>query len=80
MTIATYMSRYHWILLVIIPRRNKVIYLDSLLNKTRDFTLLKGILDRYAHFLHKPSYFVVGFNDLFELFHLNALDVSLLRC
>ena len=46
------MSRYHWILIVIIPRRNKVIYLDYLLSTTHDFSLLKGILDKYAHFLH----------------------------
>ena len=52
MTIAAYMSRYHWILLVIIPKRNKIIYLNSLLDKKHDFTVLKEILDRYAHFLH----------------------------
>ena len=52
MTIATYMSRYHWILLVIIPRRNHVIYLDSLVHNNHDFSILQGILERYAHFLH----------------------------
>ncbi|MBJ4174390.1 hypothetical protein JGD50_24945 [Salmonella enterica subsp. enterica serovar Typhimurium] len=52
MTIATYMSRYHWILLVIIPKRNKVIYLDSLVRNNHDFSILQGILDKYAHFLH----------------------------
>nr|CCI55307.1 PH01B001I13.3 [Phyllostachys edulis] len=44
--LVSYNQKYHWILLVIIPKRNKVIYLDSLLNKTYDFTLVKGILDR----------------------------------
>ena len=52
MTIATYMSRYHWILLVIIPRRNTVIYLDSLVRNEHDFSILQGILDKYAHFLY----------------------------
>ena len=52
MTIATYMSRYHWILLVIIPRRNHVIYLDSLIRSDHKFSILSGILDRYAHFLY----------------------------
>lgn len=51
MTIATYMSRYHWILLVIIPKRNHVIYLDSLNRNKHDFSVLRGILERYAHFL-----------------------------
>ena len=32
------------------------------------------------HFLHKPGYFVVGFEDLFELFNLDVLDALLLRC
>ena len=48
MTIVTYMSRGHWILLVIIPKRNQVLYLDSLVNQGHDFTLVQGILDRYT--------------------------------
>ena len=52
MTIVTYMSRGHWILLVIIPKRNQVLYLDSLVKVTHDFTLIQEVLDRYAYFLH----------------------------
>ena len=41
-----------------------------------------GITVRYTkeHFLHEPGHFVVGFNDLFDLFNLKALGASLLRC
>lgn len=41
-----YNQKYHWIFLVIVPKRNNVIYLDSLLNKVHDFTLVEGTLDR----------------------------------
>lgn len=41
-----------------------------------------GITVRYEdkHFFNGTRYFVVGFNDLFQLFNLVGLDVSLLRC
>ena len=32
------------------------------------------------HFLYEPDFFVVGFDDLFDLFNFDALDASLLRC
>ena len=50
------MSRWHWILLVIVPKWNKVIYLDSLVDKNHDFPLVQKVLDRYAHFLYTVLY------------------------
>ena len=41
-----------------------------------------GITINYTenHFLHKLGYFVVGFQDLFELFNLDALEGFLPQC
>lgn len=35
----------HWILVVIIPKWDKALYLDSDRNRGRDHSLLKGVLD-----------------------------------
>jgi hypothetical protein len=32
------------------------------------------------HFLNGDGYFLVGFNDLYDLFNLDGMDVGLLRC
>ena len=43
----------------------------------------KSIVVQYSrkHFLtDQDNYFIVGFNDLYDLFNLDGLDVSLLRC
>jgi hypothetical protein len=32
------------------------------------------------HFLVGDGYFLISFSDLYDLFNLNALDVSLMRC
>jgi hypothetical protein len=32
------------------------------------------------HFLIGDSYFLISFSDLYDLFNLDALDVSLMRC
>ena len=50
------------------------------MQKTNEKGYDTGITIRYTkeHFFHEPSHFVVGFNDLFDLFNLNALDASLL--
>ena len=52
------------------------------LEKTQKKGCDTGITVRYEeeHFFNGTRYFVVGFNDLFELFNLVGLDVSLLRC
>lgn len=36
---------FHWVLVVLMPRWNKVTYFDSSKNPQRDFTPIKGILD-----------------------------------
>ena len=35
---------------------------------------------QYKHFLSTASYFLIGFSDLYDLFNISELDVSLLRC
>ncbi|KAJ1273962.1 hypothetical protein BS78_05G026300 [Paspalum vaginatum] len=36
----------HWVLVVIIPKWNKVLYLDSLISQLHDFNLLKGVINK----------------------------------
>ena len=52
------------------------------MQKTKEKGCADGITVRFTkeHFLHDPAPFVVGFDDLFDLFNLKALDASLLRC
>lgn len=46
MTMLTYLCRYHWILIVIIPKRKYVIYLDSLQRATHNFTAIRSLIIR----------------------------------
>ena len=52
------------------------------MEKTKEKGCAHGITVRYTeeYFRHEPAPFVVGFDDLFDLFNLKALDASLLRC
>ena len=52
------------------------------MRKTKEKGCNTGITVRYTKedFFHEPAPFVVGFDDLFDLFNLKALDASLLRC
>ena len=52
------------------------------LEKTKEEGCDTGITVRYEykHFFSETNHFVVGFNDLYDLFNLVGLDVSLLRC
>ena len=45
MTMATYLCRFHWILIVIIPKRNLVIYLDSLQRANHIFTVVRQLIN-----------------------------------
>jgi hypothetical protein len=33
-----------------------------------------------SHFLMDDSVFIISLSDLYDLFNLNALDISLMRC
>jgi hypothetical protein len=35
---------------------------------------------RQSHFLTDDGVFIISLSDLYDLFNLNALDVSLMRC
>ena len=52
------------------------------MRKTKEKGCDTGITVRYTdeHFFNGSGHFVVGFNDLYDLFNLVALDASLLRC
>ena len=52
------------------------------LEKTKEEGCDTGITVRYEykHFFSETNHFVVGFNDLYDLFNLVGLDASLLRC
>ena len=52
------------------------------MQKTKEKGCNDGITVIYTeeHFFHEPAPFVVGFDDLFDLFNLKPLDASLLRC
>ena len=52
------------------------------IRKTRKKGCDTGITVAYKdeHFFNGPGNFVVGFNDLYDLFNLVGLDASLLRC
>jgi len=39
-----------------------------------------GVAYHEYHFESQPDDFIVGFNDLYDLFKLEALDISLPRC
>ncbi|TVU19977.1 hypothetical protein EJB05_36162, partial [Eragrostis curvula] len=52
-------------------------YLQRLRDKKTHSIVLKY---NEQHFLSSTSYFVVSFSDMYDLFNLDALDVSLLRC
>ena len=39
-------QNFHWILIVIVPKWNKVYYLDSLSKNKMDFTVVSQVIDR----------------------------------
>jgi hypothetical protein len=47
-----------------------------------NYALSKGIMVLYKdyHFLVGDGFFLISFSDLYNLFNLDALDISLTRC
>ena len=41
-----FLQNFHWILIVIVPKWNKVYYLDSLSKNKMDFTVVSQVIDR----------------------------------